>query len=80
MTMTPEQFRDELHKANQPIRDKLDQLDVAIRGDGSDTPGLVHRVGLLEQTTATARKFVWTLAAATVGLLVSAGKRLIGLD
>lgn len=72
-----EQFRLEL----QSISEKLDRLDVALRGDGNgtDKPGITQRVALLENSVSNLKRV--TLAAGGVLATIITGmlKRLFGL-
>ena len=57
------------------IHNKLDRLDVAIRGNG--TPGIQRRLDRLESADAVRSKLLWTITAAVVALAAGALWKLI---
>ncbi len=59
----------ECHHRFDRIDDKLDTLDIAIRGNGK--PGLERRVTLLEVAAASSRRLLWLLIGTAVGTAAS---------
>lgn len=59
MNITKDEMRAIVREENEPLRDAVDRLDHAIRGNGS--PGLNQRVASLEQSRTTHKKLWGTV-------------------
>ena len=64
-----EQYRDICRSEFAKINQKLDRLDMAIRGNGK--PGIATRIDRLEQSGQRRSKLGWLIVAAVVGNIVS---------
>ncbi len=58
------------------IIDKLDRLDVSIRGNGK--PGIERRLDRLERAEATRTRLMWLVVGSVVTLLVGTIARWVG--
>ena len=68
--MTPmptEQIREAIRQELQPLREQVERIDYAIRGNG--VPGLNQRVALLEDARKTNHSLWMTVSAVLLALL-----------
>jgi len=72
----PTEIRRALREELKPIKDRIQSIDHAIRGNG--TPGLNQRVALLEQSRTVTSKLWWTIGSVIVVLLGAMGTKIIG--
>ena len=70
-----EQYEQVCKRNFEEIHEKLDRLDVAIRGNGK--PGIQRRLDRLEAADAVRSKLLWTITAAVVALAAGALWKLI---
>ena len=63
------------------IRDRLDQLDVAVRGDGNgtDKPGIMQRLAILENAMANMKRLTLSAGGVLVAIITAMCKKLLGL-
>lgn len=72
MSITKDEMRTLIREENEPLREAVEKLDHAIRGNGS--PGLNQRVASLEQSRTTHKKLWGTvlgIIATVAGALIT---------